>query len=488
MNQFSASEPSRSIYEVIIIGAGFAGIGAAIQLKKIHSHFIVLEKSSEIGGVWRDNNYPGCGCDVPSPLYSYSFAPNPYWSNLFAKQAEIKQYTLDTCHQFGIHEHIHLEESLTQTRWLSDQQVWEVTSSKTVHLAKFVIMATGPMHVPVIPSVEGLDSFKGQYFHSSQWNYDCSLKGQRVAVIGSGASAIQFVPSIQPEVGELTLFQRTAPWVLPKLDIKFSKSWQSRFVKFPILLSLLRKLIYVQFEFLNSSLNYPFFLKKLQQAGIKNIYRGIKNPELAKSLIPNFSLGCKRILLSNHWYRALNQNNVKVLSGIEKIDGNQLTASNGQSSEVDIIIFGTGFEVSSMPIAKSIIGHSGQTLEQQWGGSPKAYLGTMVDECPNLFIIFGPNLYTYTSAFVIFEAQLRFIISAINTARNKNLNTIAVNPKYLDQFNQKLQTALKNTIWNSGCQSYFINPEGINSTIWPWTSIYMRFRLRRFNPKEFITT
>ena len=474
-------------YTVIVVGAGFAGIGTAIKLRQAGIDFLVLEKASEIGGVWRDNNYPGCGCDVPSALYSYSFAPNPHWSRFFAQQNEIKDYTRRTAEQFGVMDRVRLQHELLKARWMETQKLWRVQTSAGVYWAQFVVIASGPMHVPVLPQIKGLDTFTGAHFHSARWNHAYDLRGKRVAVIGSGASAIQFVPHIVPLVERLTLFQRTAPWVLPKFDPPISKRWQGIFQQHPWTQRLLRTVLYWQFELLNASLNYPALLKRLQAQGIKNIARGVRDAALRARLLPDYAIGCKRILLSNTWYRALATPQVQVVGGVAEIQGQRVIASDGSSCEVDALIFATGFEVANPPIASCIVGQSGATLAAQWQGSPAAYLGTMVQDCPNLFLTFGPNLYTYSSAFVILEAQFKFILSAVTTARQKNIATIAVDPDRLASYNRQIQAALQTTVWNSGCSSYFLDKSGRNSTNWPWTTFTMRWRLGNFAVQDFIT-
>ena len=476
------------VYEVVVVGAGFAGVGAAIALKQMGADFRVLEKASEIGGVWRDNTYPDCGCDVPAALYSYSFAANPRWSRLFAKQAEIKAYTFDTARQFQVLDHIQLNTAMQEARWDAATGCWHLETNRGLLRARFVVMACGPMHVPTQPAIPGSETFTGKQFHSSQWDHGCELTGQRVAVIGSGASAIQFVPEIAKQVAHLTLFQRTAPWVLPKMDAPISAAWQQRFARWPWLQALLRKALYLQFEVLNSGLRYPFFVQRLQRAGLNNIARSVKDPELRKQLTPNFALGCKRILQSNTWYRALAQPHTTVRSGVREIQGRRIIDSEGHSAEVDVLIFATGFEVANPPIAQHIVGASGQRLADLWQGSPQAYLGTMVPDCPNLFLTLGPNLYTFSSAFVMIEAQLQFIRAALTTARRENLATIAVNPRQLAHYNRQVQSALQRTVWNSGCASYFLDRHGRNSTNWPWTTLYMRWRLKRFRMAEFDVT
>ena len=476
-------------YNVIVVGAGFAGLGAAIKLQQAGFDFQILEKAAEIGGVWRDNNYPGCACDVPSALYSYSFAPNPHWRQLFAEQSEIKDYTADVARRFELTFSIRLNHELLSATWNAGAQHWHLVTNAGAFTACFVIMACGPMHKPALPHIKGIESFTGVSFHSAQWDHSCDLTGKRVAVIGSGASAIQFVPMIQPEVDHLTLFQRTAPWVLPKMDALISKKWQRRFERYPILQRLLRQLLYLGFEKLNSSLTKPKFRSRLEARALANINRAISNSSLKEKLVPNFAIGCKRILQSNTWYPALAESNVEVVAGIAEVQGNELIAEDGSRCEVDVIIYGTGFEVANPPIAEVIIGSQGVSLADQWQGSPEVFLGTMAQDCPNLFLTFGPNLYTFSSAFVIIEAQLKYIIKALTQLRSRKLATLTVKPEISQAYNEALQQALKTSIWNSGgCTSYFIDKNGRNSTNWPWTTFYMRRRLRQFKLSDYQIT
>jgi len=278
-------------HEVIVVGAGFAGIGAAIKLHQAGMDFLVLEKAAEIGGVWRENTYPDCGCDVPSPLYSYSFAPNPHWQHFFAKQHEIKNYTFETAKQFGVMGAIKCHHEMLKATWCTEKKIWYLHTSKGLYSSRFVIMACGPMHKPTVPKIEGFDTFTGTSFHSAHWQHDYDLQNKRVAVIGTGASAIQFVPAIVDQIKQLTLFQRTPPWVLPKMDWRIPSRWQKRFKRFPFILSLLRKFIYLQFEFLNTSLNWPKLRLRLQNGALKNIHRSIKNEDLRAKLTPTFAIG-----------------------------------------------------------------------------------------------------------------------------------------------------------------------------------------------------
>ncbi|WP_026470124.1 flavin-containing monooxygenase [Alkanindiges illinoisensis] len=479
------------IFEVVIIGAGFAGIGAAIKLKEAGiTDFVVLEKATEIGGVWRANTYPGCACDVPSALYSYSFAPNPKWSRVFAPQLEIKHYLQRTAEQFGVIPYVRFQYEMIEAAWDNQARRWNISTSQGEFSARFVIMAGGPMHEPVYPEIPGMDSFKGASFHSTHWRHDIDLTGKRVAVIGAGASAIQFVPEIQPKVAKLTLIQRTPQWVLPKMDQSLPKAAQLLFKFLPITQRLTRYSVYGVFESLNSSMHHPKLIRQIESLAKWNINHAVKDKALREKLIPNFTIGCKRVLQSNNWYPALTKSNVDVRRcGVQEIKGNTLIADDGSEHEVDVIIFGTGFEISNPPVAKQIRNKHGKTMEEVWNGSPVGYLGTVVPGCPNAFITFGPNIAVSSSALIILEAQLAYILDALKQLKQKNVQTFEVKPEIVASYNDEVQDALKDTVWNKGgCSSYFIDANGRNSTLWPWTTFEMRARLSSFNPKDYSLT
>ena len=469
-------------HEVIVLGAGFAGIGAAIMLRKAGIDFVVLEKALSVGGVWRENTYPDCACDVPSAFYCYSFAPNPAWSHLFAKQPEIRRYAEDTVAQAGIGAAIRFGHDLLAARWNASSALWELDTSAGRYTARFIIVATGPMHEPVMPALPGLESFTGERFHSAAWDDAVDLRGKRVAVIGTGASAIQFVPAIQPLAASLTVFQRSAPWVLPKLDSRITPRWQQRFARFPVLQSALRGLMSVQFELLNGSLKRPRARRRLQSSALRNIHRSVRDPLLRARLTPDFDIGCKRILQSNSWYPALAQANVTLTCDVKEIRGNTLIAGDGSEHEADVIVFGTGFKVSEPPIAKRITGLSGRPLAELWGGSPQAYLGTTVPDCPNCFFTLGPNLYAFSSAFVMIESQVGYILGALRHAREHGLRSMRPRQQVVADYNRDLQAALETSVFNTGgCSSYFIDRNGRNSTNWPWSIRELRRRLQRFD-------
>lgn len=476
-------------YKVIVIGGGFAGLGAAIKLKEAGIHdFILLEKASELGGVWRENTYPGCACDVPSALYSYSFAQNPAWSRVFAGQAEIKQYLQDTAKKYHILPHVHVQHEAETAKWSDADSCWIIQTNHGELRAQFTIMACGPMHEPVIPNIKGLDKFKGEIFHSSRWRHDINLTGKRVAVIGTGASAIQFVPQIQPKVKQLTVFQRTPHWVLPKSDMALPAPVRAMFKLLPLTQQVMRGSVYGIFETLNGGLQSPVAMRKVQLLAEFNIKHGIKDPELRRKVTPSYVIGCKRILQSNEWYPALAQANVDVVAGaLSEVKGNTLIGSDGSTREADIIIMGTGFEVAEPPIAQRVYNRFGQSMAAVWQGSPEGYMGTMVADCPNGFLMFGPNIAVSSSAFIIIEAQLTYIIDALKQALQQGIKTIEPSPARIADFNQRVQEALQSTVWNKGgCSSYFIDRNGRNSTVWPWTTFKMRQQLSRFNLNEYL--
>ncbi|PQA31117.1 flavin-containing monooxygenase, partial [Amnimonas aquatica] len=375
----SSSEPAQPheavahLHEVIVLGGGFAGVAAAIKLREAGiSDFLLLEKAGELGGVWRENTYPGCACDVPSALYSYSFAPNPGWSRVFAGQAEIKRYLQDTAERHGVMAHVRLHHEALAARWSDADACWHIDTPHGGFRARFVIMACGPMHEPVLPDVPGLDSFAGEVFHSSRWRHDIDLAGKRVAVIGTGASAIQFVPEIQPRVAWLTVFQRTPHWVLPKMDQHLPALVRRLFERLPLTQLAMRGTVYGIFETLNGGMRNVAAMKQFQRLARLNIRLGIGDAALRRKVTPDYVIGCKRVLQSSDWYPALAQPNVDVIaSGLREVRGNTLVASDGSTCEADVIILGTGFEIAEPPIAKRVFNRDGRSMAEVWNGSPE---------------------------------------------------------------------------------------------------------------------
>jgi cation diffusion facilitator CzcD-associated flavoprotein CzcO len=473
--------------DVIVIGAGISGIGAAIKLREAGiTDFAVLDKGSDLGGTWRDNTYPGCACDVPSALYSYSFAPNPEWTRAFAPQSEIQAYVRATAERFGVMPHVQLGVEVRRAAWNGR---WELTTNNGRYTARALIAAAGPWHEPRIPDLPGLAGFDGPAFHSSRWRHDADLRGKRVAVLGTGASAVQFVPAITPDVDRLHVFQRTAQWVLPKPDhhVPRAERWLMRTV--PGAQKAQRYAEYAGMEALGLGFRHPWLLRQVQRIGRAHLRATVRDPELRAKLTPNYTLGCKRMLLSNSYYPALTRPNVDVhATGVSRVDGRTVVGADGTHAEVDAIILGTGFHILDMPVADHVFDAENRSLAAHWAGSPQAYLGTTVSGFPNLFLLLGPNLGTgHSSAFMILEAQLAYAVDGIRQLRDAGWPSADVRPDVQAAFNARVQAALPSTVYNAGgCASYYLDANGQNSFAWPWSTGRLRRRVRDFDPSEYV--
>lgn len=410
--------------DIAIIGAGFAGIGMAIQLKKAGiTGFLILERESDVGGVWRDNTYPGCACDVESPLYSFSFLPNPKWSRMYSGQKEIWDYLRECTDKFDLWGACRFNHELKSARWNSELQLWELHTSKGLYTARALVSGTGAFSQIKFPDIPGIEDFKGTKFHSANWNHDYDLKGKRVGVIGTGASAIQFVPEIQPLVSKLELFQRTPPWILPRLDRPFTEREKFLFKRFPVLQAYGRYRIYRFREQYGLAFRDPKHIGMGTSIAERHMKKAIKDPVLLEKLRPKYTMGCKRILLSNNYYPALAQPNVEVITDeISRITAQGVELKNGDFREVDAIIFGTGFQTTEFRIADLIFGREGKSLTSVWRGSPQAHLGTTVAEFPNLFMLLGPNTgLAHTSVVLMIEAQIEHAVKAIKFMRKNSI-------------------------------------------------------------------
>jgi len=477
---------------VAIVGGGFSGLGVAIRLlEQGIRDFVILEKGKQLGGTWRENTYPGCACDVPSHLYSYSFAPKSDWGRVFAEQPEIQAYLLDVAERYGVMPYVRLETEAQRGDWDESRKRWRIETNRGAVDAQFVVLGQGPLHEPSIPSLPGLDTFAGTAFHSAKWRHDYDLAGRRVAVIGTGSSAIQFVPMIQPKVERLTLFQRTAGWVFPKPDhrIPASEAWALEHV--PGLQRAMRGAIYGFTEALQVAQRHPAAMDQLKRIGLWHLERQVRDPELRQALTPRFSPGCKRLLFSNTYYPALQQPNVDVVPhGVTAITERGVVGDDGVERPVDTIIFGTGFHVTDAVVPKQVYGRDGRSLDEVWQRSPRAYLGTTVPGFPNAFSMLGPNLGNgHGSAFTIIEAQARYIVDAIRLAERERIATIEVLASAERTWNEQVQAALSTSVFNAGgCSSWYLDANGRNSTIYPWSTIDLRRRLWRFDRDRYQLT
>lgn len=469
------------IYDSFIVGAGISGIAAAIRLNKAgYTNYKIIEKASRVGGTWRENTYPGCGCDVPSALYSYSFAPSAKWSHLFARQPEILNYLEDVSEQFDIKPAIQFDTELLDASWDDEKHLWVLQTSAGTYQSKSVIFATGPITEPQTPRLEGLETFEGETFHSAKWNHNYDLTGKRIAVVGTGASAIQFVPQIQPQAKALYVFQRTAPWVVPKPDMLLSDYSKSLVAKYPAIQQSWRKSVALSLNAINFGLRNPALLKPVGELAKQLLKVQIKDPVLRKNVTPNFTIGCKRLLFANNYYPALQADNTTLIPhGLVKVEGNSVVAANGERHEVDVIIWGTGFEVSHPPIGKRVKNEQGVVLADLWkNSSPEAFLGTSMQNVPNAFLMLGPNVLVYDSFIGLAEAQLDYIVDGLLQMRDRKISKFTIKPNVIARHNELVQKHLKTTVFNSGgCKSYYLDENGRNFAAWPWSLKKLRQRL-----------
>ncbi|UJR21710.1 hypothetical protein I4U23_024787 [Adineta vaga] len=482
-------------YYVIIIGTGFSGLGTAIKLNQLGmDNYILIERNAHLGGTWYANQYPGCACDVPSNLYSFSFEPNPNWSYYFGRQPEIQDYLEHCADKYHVRRHIHFNRTVTQLKWIEDRQLWQVTtesnSGEKVFYSRSVILGSGPLSNEAYPKdIKGIDKFEGEMCHTAKWNKSFDFVNKRVAVIGTGASAIQAVPEIQKMgVSQLLVFQRTPPWVIPRLDRRIT-DWEKNVLKrFPIIQKLIRVMIYWGAESIALSFVYRWPLRVINQLLAKyNLTREVKDPELRKKVTPTWEFGCKRMLLTNEWYSTLQKTNVKLVTNrIREIKAHSIVTHDGDEYPVDIIIWSTGFQVQTFPLP--VYGVNGCSLTEQWSETLQAYRGATVPNFPNLYILLGPNTgLGHTSVVIMIESQINYIAEAFLYMDKYNLKSLEVNREAHDNFNQTVQLKSKKTVWLSGgCHSWYQDAKGNNSTIWPdFTWIYILL-MKTFDYENYI--
>ncbi|RFA26828.1 4-hydroxyacetophenone monooxygenase [Alkalilimnicola ehrlichii] len=484
----TTSPRTNSRSKIAIIGTGFSGLGMAIRLKQAGEHdFVIFEKEGGVGGTWRINQYPGCACDVQSHLYSFSFEPNPDWQRTFPPQPEIWAYLERCAQKYDLHPQIRFDTHIVAYRWDETRAVWELTDQAgNRHSSKILLIGHGPLSKPAYPKIEGLEHFQGNCFHSQRWDHDYPLQGKRVAVIGTGASAIQFVPRLQPHVARLDLYQRTPPWVVPKPDRRYTRLERWLFRHVPAVQKLYRGFIYSVLETraIAFAVN-PRFMSLPQRAAYSHIRRHIKDPELRRKVTPAYTFGCKRVLISNDYYPALAQPNVDVIAtDIRRITGTGIETADGRQREVDAIILGTGFD-SHFPFAKgSVIGREGRDLMDAWEEGLEAYKGTTVAGFPNLFVMIGPNTgLGHSSMIYMIESQIRYILDALDTMQRYGIEVVDVKENVLDRFNAWLQEKSNTAVWKvGGCRSWYLHPKsGKNDMLWPDFTWRFRHLTRRFD-------
>jgi cation diffusion facilitator CzcD-associated flavoprotein CzcO len=477
---------------VAIIGSGFGGIGVAAQLRRAGvTDVVLLERAADLGGTWRDNSYPGAACDVPSHLYSFSFAPNPGWTRSFSPQPEIWEYLRRVAAEEGITGKIRFGEEVTAARWDPAACLWRVETTSGTLTARFLISAAGPLSDPLIPALPGLETFAGAVFHSATWDHDCDLTGRNVAVIGTGASAIQFVPQIQPLVSRLTVFQRTPPWIIPRHDRQISRLEHWLFRRAPVTQRIARAGIYWGREaYALGFVKNPGIMRGAEALARRHLHRQVGDPDLRARLTPSYRMGCKRILISSDYYPALTQPNVSLATdGIKEIREKSVLASDGTAYDADTLIFGTGFHVTDFPVAQRIFDSDGVSLARRWSAPPAqtAFRGTTVAGFPNLFVLTGPNTgLGHNSQVFMIEAQVRYVVGALAHARRHGIDRIGVRRAAQSGYDRVLQRKMSRTVWvTGGCKSWYLDAEGRNVALWPdFTWVFAR-QTRRFDPASY---
>jgi len=484
----NASSPD---FPIAIIGAGFAGIGTAIQLKKAGiDSFTIFERASEVGGTWRDNTYPGAACDVPSHAYSLSFEQSPTWSRRFAPSGEIQEYLLGITDKWGLRKHTRFNTEIVDARFDESAGSWTLTTGEDeTFTARVVVSCVGGLVDPSMPDIKGMQSFTGELFHTARWNHEYDLAGRRVAVIGTGASAVQVVPEVAREAAQLDVYQRTPAWVVPKHDKVYSERYKRLLARFPLLLRASRFMIYWLSElfgpiiFLDNER-----LSKLGEKGSRaHLKAQVKDPVLREKLTPNFQFGCKRMLISDEYWASFERPNVELVTDpIEEIKSGGIETKDGTFREVDAIIVATGFALGLASAPFPITGKGGQKLDDVWKDGAVAYKGMNVSGFPNWFILMGPNTGPgHTSVLVYTEAQIAHTLAAIKKLRNEGLRYVDVRQDVQDRYNEGLQKRMKHMVWSTGCNSWYLSDDGSNHSLYPGFAAEYALRARAFKVRDY---
>jgi cation diffusion facilitator CzcD-associated flavoprotein CzcO len=486
------SNSGETVVDILIIGAGFSGLGMGIRLREAGMNsFLILEKSSEIGGTWWDNRYPGCACDIPSHLYSFSFEPSADWTRMYPGQQEIHDYMKRCVERHALAPHIRLNTAFQEAVWDEAAASWCVTTADGTRInARVLVSGMGALHVPSFPNIPGLDRFAGPSFHSSAWNYDVDLEGKRVAVIGTGASAIQFVPQIAKRVGNLYLFQRTPAWILPRMDFPLSEKWRYRFRTLPLLRWAFRQLLFWRqevrvFAFLGNQTLRRLF----EKFGRGHLAQQVSDPRLQAALAPNYDLGCKRILVSDDFYPSLNRSNVELVTDpIAEVREHGIITKDGSERWVDVLIYGTGFRATEPLIGARIVGRSGVEIHDAWRKRMTAYLGITVNDFPNFFILLGPNTgLGHNSVVLMIEAQIRYVMNCLKLMKRSKQRVMEVRPEVQQSFVEEIYRRMRRTVWLSGgCHSWYQDQKtGEITTLWPGSVVSYLRRTRSVSPSDY---
>lgn len=473
MNEFKMQTQCSAIKtSVLIIGSGFSGLGMAVSLKREgQNDFLVLERATDVGGTWRDNTYPGAACDIQSHLYSYSFKPNPQWSRVYAPQPEILDYLRRTAQDEHIIPHVRFGATVEQATWNESRQVWVVKTSVGIFETPVLISAAGHLSDPSYPDIPGLSKFKGEVFHSAKWDHSYDWSGKRVGVIGTGASAIQIIPQLAESAEHLTVFQRSAPYIIPRRDHVYSEVERRMFERFPTTMQELRdELFWGNESRFPQRRQVPAFIEMIRAMAVNHLHSQVPDEELRKKLTPHYSIGCKRILISNDYYETLSQSHVTLeTAGIASIDESGVILKTGERVELDLLVVATGFEATELPIAEIIYGAEGQTLAQKWKDGGFAFSCTTVSGFPNFFFMLGPNTGLGAGSMIyMIETQINYIREAVNYVLQEG---VVVEPEAQAEkdYTDDIQRRAQGSVWVSGgCSSWYLHPNsGKLTALWP---------------------
>jgi cation diffusion facilitator CzcD-associated flavoprotein CzcO len=466
-----------------VVGGGFAGVGAAVMLhREGYDDVTVFERGERVGGVWHYNTYPGAACDVPSHLYEFSFAPNPRWSHRYAPQAEIQAYVEGVARRSGVLGRIKTGTDVERARWVQQRSKWVLQTSAGEHEADVLITACGQLSVPSVPPLPGLESFAGPAFHTARWPRDLDLAGKRVAIIGTGCSAIQVAPAIQPLVERLDIYQRSPGWTFPRMDFAYSERSMRLFERFPVLQRLDRMSILAFHELGAAAMTSQTWLRGAFRAiARRQINAAIKDPQLRRKVTPTDEVGCKRVMVTDDWYPTLTKHNVELITdAIAEVQAHGVLTRDGTERPADVLVLGTGFKTHGFVAPMEVIGSGGRQLAEEWSDAARAYLGLTVPGFPNMFTLYGPNTNGGTGS-VIFtiEAGMRHVIAAVAELRTKGASSIEVRPEAARAFDRELRAALSRTVWHTGCTNWYVDENGNDPNQWPWLWTTYRRRTAR---------
>jgi cation diffusion facilitator CzcD-associated flavoprotein CzcO len=477
---------SRSI---AVVGGGFAGVGAVVLLARAgYRDVTVFEKGERVGGVWHHNTYPGAACDVPSHLYEFSFEPNPRWSRRYAPQAEIQAYLEDVARRHGVLDQIKTNTEVTGATWDEERDVWVIETTGGEYEADVLVTACGQLSVPSVPAIPGLDAFDGPVFHTAEWRHDVDLAGKQVAVIGTGCSAIQTVPAIQPIVDRVTVYQRSPGWTIPKMDHAYSPRMQRLFARIPAIQRADRRMIFAFMDLGALAMTKRRWLMPPFRAVAKrNINKAIKDPELRRKVTPTDEVGCKRIMLTDEWYPTLTRPNVDLVTErVTEITAGGVRASDGVERPADVIVLATGFRTHGFVAPMAVTGVDGLTLTDAWQPTPRAYLGMSVPSFPNMFLLYGPNTNGGTGSVIdTIEAGMGHVLSALEELARRDARRIEIRRSAAEAFERELKAALADTVWHTGCTSWYVDENGNDPNQWPWTWSAYRKRTAQINAADY---